>query len=116
MNLDRATILSAKDIRREPLDVPEWGGTLYVRVMTGSERDEFERIVLNGKTAGPGMSNLRARMAAITICDESGQRMFVDADMIELGKKSATALDRVFAKAQEINRIGAEEVESAEKN
>jgi hypothetical protein len=42
MTLTRDSILNAKDLKKELVKVPEWGGEVYVRCMTGSERDAFE--------------------------------------------------------------------------
>ena len=40
--LSRDDILGSDDLRLERVDVPEWNGVLYVRVMTAGERDQFE--------------------------------------------------------------------------
>jgi len=110
MMLDRDTILAAQDLPMESLNVPEWGGTVHVRVMTGAERDAFEASLIagGGKT---NVANVRARLAVLCICDESGQRLFGDDDVTPLGQKSAAALDRIFTVAQRINHIGAHDIE-----
>ena len=41
MNL-RESIIAANDLKRESVEVPEWGVTVYVRTMTGEERDQYE--------------------------------------------------------------------------
>lgn len=115
MSLSREQILEADDLPREPVKVPEWGGTIFVRTMTGLERDEFESAIIadKGKT---DMKNFRARLAALTITDEDGNRLFKSTDMAALGRKSASALDRVFAVAQKLNGMSAADMEEAEKN
>ena len=40
--LNREAILAAEDLPRELVEVPEWGGAVYVRALTGAERDQFE--------------------------------------------------------------------------
>jgi hypothetical protein len=42
-------------------------------------------------------------------------RLFTDAEVAELGNKSAKALDRVFTIAQRINGIGTDAVDTAKK-
>ena len=42
MGLTRDQILAVSDIQTEEVHVPEWGGTVLVRGLTGAERDEFE--------------------------------------------------------------------------
>jgi hypothetical protein len=106
--LKRDDILAVKDIQLEIVSVPEWGGEIYVKGMTGVERDAFEASVVQSRGKGVKMdlSNIRAKLASLTICDENGQRLFTDADVRELGKKSAAALQRVFAMAQKLSGIG----------
>ena len=40
--LDRETILTAKDLTTEKVDIPEWGGYVFVKEMTAAERAEWE--------------------------------------------------------------------------
>jgi len=42
MTLNKEQILRADDLKTEEVDVPEWGGSVRVRVLTGTERDAFE--------------------------------------------------------------------------
>jgi len=110
--LTRENILQVKDITTELVEVPEWGGSVYVRGMSAIERDNFEGSIvkIKGKGQSVDMSNIRAKLAAKTICDEDGNLLFTDADIKELGKKSAAALQRVFEVAQRLSRIGDEDV------
>ena len=100
------------DLPRELVNVPEWGGDVFVRTMTGTDRDAFEASLI-GKEGR--MENVRARLVSLTLCNEAGERMFDDAEIAALGKKSARALDRVFSVAQRLNGIGTEQVEAAKK-
>jgi len=62
------------------------------------------------------LANVRARLCAISIVDETGKRMFSDEDVRALGRKSAAALDRVFAAAQRLSGLTDEDVEELAKN
>ena len=110
--LNRDDILAIKDIAIEEVKVPEWGGTVCVKGMSGLERDAFEASIVQAKGKGTkvNMENIRAKLAAQTICDEQGERLFTDADIKELGKKSANALQRVFVVAQRLSGIGEADV------
>ena len=110
--LNRDEILAASDILTELVPVPEWGGDVYVKGMTGAERDKFEASIIEqrGKTQTMNMANIRAKLASLTICDETGRRLFNEADVQLLSKKSAAALQRVFAVAQKLSGIGDEDV------
>ncbi len=54
--LSRDQILGASDLPTETVDVPEWGGQVIVRSMTGAERDRFELSLYsgNGRVNGAG--------------------------------------------------------------
>ena len=118
MLLSKEQILSAEDLKSEIVEVPEWGGSVKVRMMTGTERDAFETSIfeVKGKDTERNFVDLRAKLVARTLIDENGERLFTDKDIALLGKKSAKALDRVFQVAQQLNGIGKEAVEELTKN
>ncbi len=108
--LNRDQILSADDIAKEKLSVPEWGGDIYVKTISAAERGFIEaRMIEMGKDGQPKsvkVENLTTYIAFLSVCDENGNRLFTDIKDIEkLGKKSAAALDRVAQKAQELARM-----------
>jgi len=110
--LTRDAILDKKDLPRELVNVPEWGGDVYVRALGGEERDKFEMSIIEvkGNSQKVNMENMRAKLCALTICDEDGNLIFSDADVRELGKKSAAALTRIFVVAQRLSRLSSEDV------
>ena len=113
--LTRDDILRANDLPREEVPVPEWGGSVLVRTISGTERDAFEEAIMGrGRKIDP--TNIRAKLCALCICDTENKRLFSDGDVAALGAKSASALDRVFETASKLNRIGAREVETLAKN
>lgn len=116
--LTKDQILGIKDLQIEKVDVPEWGGYVFVRGMTGAERDSFEASVVDirGSSQKINMVNVRAKLVSLTACDEEGNRLFEDSDIIELGKKSALALQKVFDVAQRLSGLSKEEVSLLEKN
>ena len=112
--LGRDEILGAKDLKTKDVKVPEWGGTVRVKTMTGPERGKFEeKAFVDGKT---DFSTFRQRLIAMTVCDEDGKLIFTEADIAALGNKSAKALDRVFAAAQKLNGLGRDDIEDMVKN
>lgn len=111
--LKREDILQADDIKRQLVNLPEWGGDVYVKGMTGAERDKFEGslIIMRGKDKEMNMTNIRAKLASMTICDDKGKRLFNENDVQALSQKSAAALQRVFAVAQKLSGISDDDVE-----
>jgi len=116
--LNKQAILDVKDIEIEKVEVPEWGGFVFVKGMTGLERDTFEASIVQqrGKDARVNMVNIRAKLASQTICDEEGIRLFNDKDVSDLGKKSANALQRVFDVAQRLSGITEDDVDELADN
>ena len=108
--LGRESILDAQDLDLGFVDVPEWCGGVFIRTMTGKERDSLEARI----TAGEKLT--RARMAILTCCDHDGQLLFTDADEAALDGKSASAMDRILEAALSHNRLRGEDIEDAIKN
>lgn len=114
--LTREAILKASDATMKEIQVPEWGGSVFVRSMSAYERDAFEAEQFRLNEAGRRAENARARMAAACVCDAEGGALFTAEDVEELGKKSAKALSRIFDAALALNGFTADDVEELEKN
>lgn len=103
-------------IEREPLLVPELGGRIWVRGMSGTERDKFEeglRIRKGKKVGQSDLRNYRAQFASRVIVSASGERLLNDseADIALLGRLPAGVLDRVIAKCTELSGKAEEEID-----
>lgn len=116
--LTRDAILQAQDLPSEQVPVPEWGGEVLVRGLTGAERDAFEQSIAEQKGGSVKMNlqNVRAKLVALTVVNEEGERIFSDKDAGLLGKKSAAALNRVFEVAQKLSGLTPEDVDELTKN
>lgn len=109
--LTKTDIASRQDARKwERVDVPEWGGHVNVRVMTGNERDMLEVRFKDNRIGA------RAFIAAMLCCDDAGEDLFSNVDIPMLEKKSAAALDRIFDVALRLNLMTDSAVADAEKN
>lgn len=111
--LSRDAILAADDLDKELVAVPEWGGDVWVRCMTGTERDEWEASVVQmdnkGQNPKADLRNIRAKLVVRCVIDEAGVRLFGEDDMVALGAKSAAALDRLYAVAARLSKISKED-------
>lgn len=116
--LGKDAILSADDMKTIDIDVPEWGGSVRLRTLTGGERDKFESdsIDQRGKNNKMNLVNLRARLVGLCAVDEGGKRMFGDNEVSKLGAKSAAVLDKLFTAAQELNGMTQKDVEDLTEN
>lgn len=115
--LSKDQILAAEDLPSRDVEVPEWGGTVRVRTMTGGERDAFETDLWDRSGDEPvyNREHFRAKLLSRCIVDEKGARLFSDKDIEKLSGKSAKALNRLFDAAQEINAISKEEQDAIKK-
>jgi hypothetical protein len=116
--LSRDQILNAVDIVTEEVDVPEWGGKVLVRGLSGTERDQLEAtlVQMKGKNSTANLKNLRAKLVVLAVVDETGKRLFGEDDVTALGKKSAAALDRVYTKAALLSGISEADQDELTKN
>lgn len=111
----RTQILQADDLPSEQLEIKEWGVTVYVRSMSGHDRDKFESQMIDLQEQGRRMDNFRARLSVFCCVDEKGNRIFKDGDIADLGKKSGKALDRIFEVASRLNKMTEESIEAEKK-
>jgi hypothetical protein len=112
MRLSKDDILKAEDNAPEEIEVPEWGGSVLVRGMSGRERDAFEVSMRDQRTGQrvPGaLNNLRAKIAARCVVDDDGDRVFSDSDIAALGEKSAAAINRIFDVASRLSGMSEED-------
>lgn len=122
--LGNAAILTHDDIEIEDLYVSQWGGTVRVRGMNGDERDAFEKARTREKPAGNRAArragntttefireNLRAHLVAWCVIDEDGNRIFTDADIPALNKKSGAALEKVVEVAMRLSGMDDDDVD-----
>jgi hypothetical protein len=117
--LTKDQILEVSDLKTETVAVPEWGGDVAVRSMTGADRDAFETAMITVGADGtrtPDMKNIRAKLVALTLVDGAGNRLFETSDIERLALKSAAALERIFDVAQRLNGMGAAAQADAVKN
>jgi hypothetical protein len=128
--LKREQILVKRKLPTEWVPAPEWAPAdgaaaefgVYVRALSGKERDHFEAVVQGlarvkpGGKPQPNVENYRARLCALAICDEEGAALFTPDDVEELGQQSSAALDRVLEVANRLSGITRRDMEELEKD
>jgi hypothetical protein len=111
LSLTKALILQAIDRKIVPVDVPEWGGTVYVRQLSVAESDMLRQTCSN---MTPIMA--AANAIAVSLVDEEGNRLFGDDEMRALEQKNPKAVERIADVVAEINGWMPTSVKDAEKN
>lgn len=119
--LDKAALLKKEELEVVKVDLGK-GDFVYVRQMTGRERDKFEQsLIKENKNAEGGfekaLDDFRAKLAVCTVCDEGGKLVLTPADAPLLSQMmSAARLEKIVNKAQEMNKITEEDKENLTKN
>lgn len=114
MALTADQILAADDAGLKKVSVPEWGGDVYIRVMSVGERDEYERMWIGKKETG--FENFRTQYLARVLCDEKGTLLFTREQVGKLAAKSGKVMSRLFDVATAHNVMNEEAVESLGKD
>ena len=119
--LDKKALLTKEVLETVKVDLGK-GDFVYVRQMTGRERDKFEQtLIKENKNAEGGfekaLDDFRAKLAVCTVCDEKGNLLLTPADASTLSQcMSAARLEKIVNKAQELNKITEEDKENLTKN
>lgn len=117
MLLGRDAILEANDLPTRDVEVPEWGGRVRVKTLTGEERANWEKAVVEvrGKRT-EAKDFFRASLVANTAINDQGELIFTFRDVEALNRKSAKALERVYEAAAELCGLKEEDLEEMVKN
>lgn len=118
--LSKAEILKADGLKTATVSVPEWGGDIVIREMTGAQRDVWDTMMASRYNAKTGqitsMKGMRAKMIVLSVVDEDGKPMFNDKDLDVISEKSSVVLDRICEAIRDINGLTDDAVEDAEGN
>jgi len=121
--LNRDALLKKEELRIERVELGG-GDCVYVRQMTGRERDRFEQSLMMEKKLKGGrvefersLEDFRAKLSVQTICDEQGNNLLKPDDYPILSQHmSADKLELIVNKSQELNRITEVDKENIIKN
>lgn len=95
MSLTRDQILSANDRKVIAVDIPEWGGQVYVRSLNAREalKHDAELKALSEQQAET--EAVLAAQLATYLCDENGSLMFTKEQASGLLDRNPVALKRI---------------------
>lgn len=108
--------LLAIDIEKEKVEL--FGGCVYVRGMTGTERDRWEQTMLNDskKSKGEVYDHMRASIVVRTVCDDKGNRLFSDDDIPRVSLMPAAVLDKMYGVGARLSGVSKDDAEELAKN
>jgi hypothetical protein len=101
-SLTAESILDVKDLAPHPYNVPEWGGTLYIRQLSAAEGLEL------GEFIGDKPKGANARVVLFCLCDANGKRLFADHQLKAMQSKSMKVLNRLSNECMRVNGVGAD--------
>ena len=107
--LSRDHVDKVQDFIIEKVDVPEWKGTVCLKVMSGIDRASMEAQNKEG-------NDLRLPLLVRTLCDEHGVRLYADDEEAVLGSKSSVVINRLTDTALKLNYLTAKAVDELQKN
>ena len=108
-------ILTKDDFRYEVINVPEWGGDLRLKSLSGMERSQIIRMTQKQKDTADGVFEKCIIFAAV---DNDGRKIFEDneATLKVLQTKDAGVTQKIGQKVLEISGLTKDALENAEKN
>jgi len=104
MSLNREAILGYVGKPKGDVDVPEFGGKVFIAELTVDEADQFRTLGEDGVPAN-------VRLAVMGACDAKGARLFTDADIPALRKLPARAMTAIGNAVLKMNGAGPAEEE-----
>ena len=110
--LTRDDILGADDINLEQVEVPEWGGVVYVKPLSGIQRDRLENAAHKRTRKGVmDVQNLKVQFVIASVVDSDGSQIFTPSDAKDLNQKNARPIDALFQVVQRLSGLSDEDVE-----
>jgi hypothetical protein len=101
-------ILKRDSFKYDELDVPEWGGTLRFRTISGADRDRWAAAYAKAQASDDltAIVGAQARLISLSSCDAEGKRIFSDEQVSALNEgQSGAVLQRVFTAISALNKI-----------
>lgn len=99
-------ILAAEDVKTVEVDVPEWGGTVRLRSLSGEDAVRF--VESQGNQVGSAMN-----IVGLCAVKDDGTPLFTLEQWELIKKKSLRAIFRLQKVALEINGLSADAAEKA---
>lgn len=100
--LGAADILNFKDLKPVEVEVPEWGGSVFIRPISAAESLQF--IADNERNKDKGDSAVR--LMVLSVVDEDGNPLFTEGDLPKVREKSFRAIMRIQKEALKLNGLG----------
>ncbi len=117
MTLTKQQILSTSP-RPKEVDVPEWGGSVFIRPLTIHEQAKLADLGTKYEKSSvvDRMKNCTLRLVQWSVCDEQGNPLFEAGDLEPLMSKAASAFLRLQDAILALSGLTEESRKELEKN
>jgi hypothetical protein len=106
VGLTREQILAARrDRKPHRFEVPEWGGDVFIRVLSAKDQ-----MVLSD---GVDPKETPVKVLCYSLVNEDGERLFSDEDFEALADMDWPVIMRVFTESAKLNGLSTKELEKA---
>lgn len=118
MALNKEEIFGLVDIKTKEVEVPEWGGSVFIKQLSRGQADEYfsrrfskSALKQSGRKQSEVESDVQlfghdAWLVAQGVCDENGNRLFSNADVKKLEEKNANAIGRLVVEIVSFSGMG----------
>lgn len=110
----KSKILDSFDCVVQEVFVPEWDVTVFVRSMSGKDKDAFDESITEMSPDGTkkmNLENFRAKLLVKSLCtDQTGKELiFSEEDIPAVSAKNADVLVRLYGISAKLNGMVLEE-------
>jgi hypothetical protein len=121
MILNRESILAQKNFGIKEIEVPELGGNVYIRKWSGKDRAKFLQASITVDSGNVDVKYEKifdnmSLVVALSLCDETGARMFNDEEIELINELNADAIQSIYQHALELNSLVQKSLQEAAKN
>jgi hypothetical protein len=109
--LGKADLLSGENLRRELVEVPDFGASIWMRQMSAVEVIAFKKYINDMQAKGVKETTLEqdveimAFIISLSACDENGKLLFTPEEAKGLTRNNINVLTYLGSKALEISKI-----------
>lgn len=115
----RKSILDANDMLPEPVEIPEWNISAFLRGLDGEQRfalSHLEAPQTDGKDNGKQANKYYVEAwVCLGLVDKNGEQIFTLDERVVLSKKNPLVLERLYERIAELSGVTKEQEEEAEK-
>jgi hypothetical protein len=111
MTLDRDALLKTMELKKETIEI-EGGEAIISEIGASDLIDLYTRKELHDDDGNIIMAKFTPALVAMSVVDESGERLFLDADIPLLEKSAASQFSKLAQVARRLNGLVGDETKN----